>query len=304
MTPIPPAPAALRCAHQVNPLGVAPDRVRFSWLPAGNSPQRGYQIQIQPIPNGGGWLSDAPLLWDSGERRSGESADVPYAGPALMRGCRYGWRVRVWNDLSPASPWSEPATFETELGPVDGWLTSWISPGKARRSATPPSGTGPVDPIASTLSPVPYLRRTFTLDKPALSARLYVTAPGLYKVRLRLNGQRVGDGFLAHYRRRLLYQTYDVMSLLVPGENVLGAIVADRWHAGFVRFDDKRAGAHYGRAPQLLAELAITFADGTSPWIVTDEGWRSSNGAIRHADLLIHRPGASQLRSLLVNQKL
>ena len=31
-TPSPLTPAGLRCAHLVNPLGVAPDRVRFSWL--------------------------------------------------------------------------------------------------------------------------------------------------------------------------------------------------------------------------------------------------------------------------------
>jgi hypothetical protein len=47
-------------------------------------------------------------------------------------------------------------------------------------------------------------------------------------------------------------QTYDVTSLPVRGENV-GAIVVDGWHAGFVGFDAKRAGAHYGRAPELLA---------------------------------------------------
>ena len=289
MTPTPLAPVGLRCAHQVNPLGVAPDRVRFSWLLAGNSLQWGYQIQIQVIPNGGGWLPDAPLQWDSGERRSGESADVPYAGPPLNRGCRYAWRVRVWDDLSPASPWSEPATFETELDPVDGWLAAWISPGKTRGSVTPPSGSGPVDPVTSTLTPAPYLRRAFTLDKRALSARLYVTALGLYEARL--NGQRVGDGFLTpgwtDYNQRLLYQAYDVTSLLVPGENVLGAILGDGWYAGFVGFDAKRAGAHYGTAPELLAQLAVTFTDGTSQWIVTDEGWRSSTGAIRHADLLM-----------------
>jgi alpha-L-rhamnosidase len=42
------APAGLRCAHLVNPLGVAPRRVRFSWLLSGagtGRAQRAYQIQ-------------------------------------------------------------------------------------------------------------------------------------------------------------------------------------------------------------------------------------------------------------------
>ena len=68
---------------------------------------------------------------------------------------------------------------------------------------------------------------------------------------------------------------------------MLGAIIADGWYAGFVGFDAKRAGAHYGKAPQLLAQLVITFADGSRQWIVTDESWQSATGAIRHADLLM-----------------
>ena len=78
-----------------------------------------------------------------------------------------------------------------------------------------------------------------------MSARLYVTALGLYEARL--NGHRVGDAFLApgwtDYGQRVLYQAYDVTSLLATGENVLGAIIADGWYAGFVGFDAKRAGA-------------------------------------------------------------
>lgn len=37
--------------------------------------------------------------------------------------------------------------------------------------------------------PVPYLRKTFHLQKPPVRARLYITALGLYEASL--NGQRV-----------------------------------------------------------------------------------------------------------------
>ena len=75
--------------------------------------------------------------------------------------------------------------------------------------------------------------------------------------------------------------------LLREGENVLGALLGDGWYAGFVGFDAKRAGAHYGPAPELLAELVIQHADGSGQWIVTDGRWRAAFGAIRHADLLM-----------------
>ena len=91
------------------------------------------------------------------------------------------------------------------------------------------------------------------------SARLYVTALGLYEARL--NGRRVGDGFLTpgwtDYTQRIAYQTYDVTGLLNQGDNVLGAILAHGWYAGFYGFDPKRAGAHYGTTPELLAQLVL-----------------------------------------------
>jgi hypothetical protein len=51
--------AALRCAQQVNPLGVAPGRVRLSWLVEGGGrdrAQRAYQVQVAPDETPG-WLA-------------------------------------------------------------------------------------------------------------------------------------------------------------------------------------------------------------------------------------------------------
>ena len=289
MTPLL-TPVGLRCGHQDDPLGIAPDRVRLSWTlhgPGTGRAQRAYQVLVAR--DGERLAEEGDLSWDSGRVESASSGDIPYAGKTLIKGGRYAWQVRVWDDQGLVSGWSGPATFEVELDSAGGWLASWISQGQVRRSVTPPAGAGPVDTIASALSPAPYLRRAFTLDRPAASARLYVSALGLYEARL--NGHRVGDAFLApgwtDYGQRVLYQTYDVTSLLTTGENVLGAIIADGWYAGFVGFDAKRAGAHYGKAPELIARLAITFADGSRQLIVTDEGWQSATGAIRHADLLM-----------------
>jgi alpha-L-rhamnosidase len=143
--------------------------------------------------------------------------------------------------------------------------------------------------VAAALRPAPYLRRSFTLAGPVATARLHVTALGLYEARL--NGQRVGDAFLTpgwtDYGQRVLYQAYDVTALLRDGENVLGAILGDGWYSGFVGFDAKRAGAHYGPAPELLAQLEVTFADGTVARVVTDGAWQGRFAALRHADLLM-----------------
>ena len=286
MTPPPLTPAGLRCAHQVDPLGVAPDQVRLSWRLEGTGTgraQRAYQVLVTPEE------PDASAAWDSGRVASAVTADIAYAGAPLTAGGRYSWKVRVWDEAGSASGWSDPARFEVELDRTSGWHASWIGPGRVRESVTPPSGAGPVDPVARALTPAPYLRRAFTVDQPVTSARLYVTALGLYEARL--NGRRVGDGFLTpgwtDYTRRIAYQTYDVTGLLNHGDNVLGAIIAHGWYAGFYGFDPKRAGAHYGTAPELLAQLVLRLADGSEQRIVTDGQWESSTGAIRHADLLM-----------------
>ena len=49
MTALPLIPAGLRCAHQADPLGVAPDRVRLSWRLEGTGTgraQRAYQVLV------------------------------------------------------------------------------------------------------------------------------------------------------------------------------------------------------------------------------------------------------------------
>ncbi|MGH3227952.1 MAG: alpha-L-rhamnosidase N-terminal domain-containing protein, partial [Streptosporangiaceae bacterium] len=289
-TPSPLIPAGLRCAHLVNPLGVASDRVRLSWMLEGartGRAQRAYQVLV--VRDEARLSSGENLSWDSGQVESSCSTDIAYGGVTLAPGARYVWKVRAWDERGLVSDWSEPAAFEVELDGTAGWHASWIGQGRAQEKATPPDWPGPVDAVARTLTPAPYLRRSFTVDQSAASARLYVTALGLYEARL--NGQRVGDGFLTpgwtDYTRRILYQTYDVTSLLAGGENVLAAILAHGWYAGFVGFDAKRAGAHYGAAPELLAQLLVTYPDGRRQWIVTDEQWESSAGAIRHADLLM-----------------
>jgi alpha-L-rhamnosidase len=283
-------PVWLRCAHLDNPLGVAPGRVRFGWQlrdSGGGPSQAAFQIQV--FPNELLSLSQDAVVWDSGEVASGECSDIPYGGAVLAPGGRYWWRVRVWSPSGAVSAWSSPGTFEVELDPVSGWQASWVGLGQVRESFTPPSGDGAFDPVAESLRPAPYLRRSFAVDKPVASARLHVTALGLYEARL--NGQRVGDAHLSpgwtDYDRRVLYQSYDVTSLVSAGENVLGAVIADGWYAGFVGFNAKRAGAHYGPAPELLAQLVLYFADGSREVIGTDASWRGQFAAVRHADLLM-----------------
>ena len=284
-------PVDLRCAHKQSPLGVEGGRARFSWRVAGTGTgrrQTAYQVRVgrddADLERGSG------LLWDTGRTAAEASSDIPYRGASLAPARRYRWKVRVWDEVGRPGPWGPSAAFETALDPKTGWQgCSWIGLGSGHAPVDPPASQGPVDAVTLALKPAPYLRRAFTLDQEFGSARLYATALGIYQ--FSVNGSPVGDSVLApgwtDYDQRLLYQTYDVTELLVRGDNVIGAIVADGWACGFYGFDAKRAGAHYSRDPQLMAQLVITLADGREERIVTDNRWRSSTGAIAHADLLM-----------------
>ncbi|MGW2056151.1 family 78 glycoside hydrolase catalytic domain [Streptomyces sp. NPDC001840] len=186
-------------------------------------------------------------------------------------------------------PFGKPSATPSEAPSAAGpWQASWIAhdPRPIDVMDAPTEGERALDHHG--LAPCPLLRRAFS-GSTATRARLYVSARGLYEVRL--NGTRVGDAELApgwtDYTRRIQYQTYDVTELLRDGENVLAATVADGWWSGFVGFEPRRAGAHYGSRPQFLAELHFTGTDGRTTTIVTDDMWRTHTGAIRHADLLM-----------------
>ena len=116
------------------------------------------------------------------------------------------------------------------------------------------------------------------------SARLYVTALGSYRVFL--NGSRVGEDVLTpdftDYRKRLLYQAYDVTSLLVNGNNVISALLGDGWYGSGLTW----VGMHFFPPPdRFVAQLELDYADGTHDTVVTDQSWKASASAILRSDI-------------------
>ena len=133
--------------------------------------------------------------------------------------------------------------------------------------------------------PATMVRKSFAVDRPLKRAMAYVSALGLYE--LRLNGRRVGDQLLApewtSYRKRIQYQVYDVTALLRPGENAVAALLAEGWFAGRLMAVGRFA---YGTHPRFLLQLEVEYADGQSQTIVSDGSWRcTTDGPIRAAGI-------------------
>lgn len=132
--------------------------------------------------------------------------------------------------------------------------------------------------------PAAYLRRTLAISKTVQRARLYVTALGSYRVFL--NGSRVGADVLTpgftDYRKRVLYQTYDVTGLLASGKNVISALLGDGWYGSPLTW----AGAHFFPPPdRFLAQLELEYIDGTHETVVTDGSWKAAASPIFQSDI-------------------
>ncbi|MCQ2481709.1 MAG: glycoside hydrolase family 78 protein, partial [Clostridia bacterium] len=222
------------------------------WNCEGGTTQTAYQIKTN--------------FWDSGKITSSSMRHtMPFE---FKSGQRVEFQIKLWDENDAEGEWSEVAFFE--FGIKD-FKAKWIC------------GDYKID--KNTRYPVDCFKRDFTVDKAVKSARLYVTACGIYEAVL--NNQRVGDFILApghtDYNKRIQYQTYDITNQLKNGNNSIEVQLADGWYRG-------SCGAwglvnQYGKQTKLLAQLEIIFDDGSSQTIISDNNWRWSNdGPIRFAD--------------------
>lgn len=252
-------PTSLRVEHLDDPLGTTVARPRLSWrLPRGTRCQRAWQVRAGE--------------WDSGRVESAESVLVDVGMPPLASRERRPWRVRVWTDQGP-SGWSDEAVVEAGLLHPEDWTARWIRPAED-------------SPGAPGSRPAYVLRHAFPLCGEAVTARAYVTARGVYE--LVVNGVRVGDAELTpgftDYRSTLQVQTYDIGPLLVPGDNVVGAVLSDGWFRGVNgMFRDSDC---FGDHTELLVQVHVELEDGTHTVVGTGSGWRSAVGSLLVADLM------------------
>ena len=72
--------------------------------------------------------------------------------------------------------------------------------------------------------------------------------------------------------------------MLREGTNALGAMLGDGWYRGRLSFGGGRRNI-YGDRLALLAQLEISYADGSSERIITDETWRAAPGPIIASDI-------------------
>jgi len=264
-------PTRLRCEYLREPLGIDEPRPRLSWWLESDErdqTQSAYQIRVS---REDAFQEGAPSLWDSGRVESDQSTHVAYEGLPLCSRSRCYWQVRVWDQNGRSSSWSRTASWEMGLLAQSDWTASWIE-----------------DPERIGMNPgrPSWFRRSFLVEGDVARARVYATAHGLYL--LELNGGAVADDLFrpgwTDYHLRTQYQVYDITGQLRPGENVLGAVLADGWYCGHVASFGRD---QYGDRPRVLAQLEVEYENGQRETVGTGPDWLCSFGPILASDLLL-----------------
>jgi len=259
----------LICEYKTNPLGIDVLNPRLSWQLFSTEKevmQTAYEVRVA---ESAAKLNSNKLIWSTGKVNSSQSVSVVYNGPALVSMQQLFWQVRIWDNKNKATAWSAPASWEMGIMDQDLWKASWIT----FKSEKEIKGS----------KPCPYLRKDFASGKKITSARVYVTALGLYQ--LFLNGQKVSADLFTpgwtSYKKRLQYQTYDVTSQ-IQAKNTISAILGDGWYRGNIAWN---GNSYYGDKEALLCQLHIQYSDGTSETIVSDKSWKVTTGAIIASDI-------------------
>ena len=265
---------SLTCEDLTEPMAVGTLQPRFSWLNLAveteqNQRQTAFQIQVASTMER--LLLGEADLWDSGRRKSDATRYVTYQGLPLTGNADCYWRVRVWDKHRKCSDWSEPARFHTALHSSD-WVAKWIG----------------FDEEA------PLFQKEFVIDKPVQNAHIFICGLGYFE--LYVDGKKVSDDVLVpgqtdySHRNdientrvaidneftgyRCLYLGYDLTPFLSLGRHALGVWLGN----GFFNSGNGFA-MPYGKS-RLIAQLMLTFADGSSQIIPTDTSWLAKRSGI------------------------
>ena len=144
------------------------------------------------------------------------------------------------------------------------------------------TGEGNKDMTAG--SPAAYLRKEFGANKNIRSAKMTVTALGIYYCYI--NGIAVDDELFkplwTDYNKSLDYNVFDVTKLIKEGKNCVGIILGDGWYSGKISIVGRQ---YYGKYPlKLFLRIDIEYEDGSTDAVISDKNFRGGAGKIREND--------------------
>ncbi len=287
-TKVQPEAIDLRVEYLTNPIGLDVPAPRLSWKmkkDVRGARQTAYRIRVATSDSL--LLKNTPDLWDSGKIESDQSIQIAYKGKPLTSGMKVSWDVQIWDEENQVSAWSDMAHWEMALMSPEDWKAQCIgAPEKLS------SGKWKL--------PAPLFRKEINISKKITKARVYISGLGYYE--LYINGKKVGDHVLSpkqtnydrrkvekwaepnigNMRTRVLYETFDIASLLNQGANALGVILGNGW---YIQADRPKDTMLWYDTPRLIAQFELEFEDGSKETITSDERWKTSQSPILYNGL-------------------
>ena len=244
--------------HITNPLGFdLGERPTFSWAVEDATGKRAEASRVV-VTRGGEVVADTG--WADLDAKAC-ALDVPVAPRT-----RYEWTVSVRSDAGEEAT-SDAAWFETAKLD-EPWVAQWLTCDYDE----------PRHPVFS---------KELALEegKEVAAARLYMVGLGVYDVCI--DGVSVSDEVLAPgthaFDKWIQYQTYDVTSLVEDGAE-LSVELGHGWYSGRFGFVKSDHG-YYGNDWRLIAELRVTYADGSEQVIGTGEDWQLTRSNVTFSNI-------------------
>src|SRR5215217_217842 len=274
----------LKCDYLTNPIAIESQHPIMAWQLTSKSfakSQKAYHILVSTSTA----LLDKNIgdYWDTHKVSSANSTQVIYKGEPLSSRQKVYWKVMVWDEKNLPSDWSTPASWSMGLLNTEDWKAKWIG------------SFIDLYPDSAITYPSPFFRKEFTVKKKIKQAVVYVSGLGFYE--LSINGKKIGDQVLApavsNYDKRPLknllypyddqstqrvyYNTFDVTSSINPNANAIGIQLGNGWYN---QRDRTVEGKMWYDVPKLIFQMEITYTDGTSEVIGSDDKWKTSNGPL------------------------
>lgn len=281
----------LCCEYKKNPLGIGESVPRLSWKSSSGKRgviQEAYRILVST--NEKKLAEDDGEIWDSGWVESEKSLNIPFGGKPAKSSTKYYWKVMIRDRDHRESGWSRIAFWTTAI--VDqGWEGIWIGSSQYRPRKIPSLTALLRIPETVSILPtrkrfLPIFRKNFILNNSIRRAQVSICGLGQYE--LSVNGCKAGNNFLdpawSVYEKTLYYNTFDITSLLVKGENTFGVMLGK----GFYNTrGDRRTHAVYNDGElKLILQCSITYEDGSTVQVVSDRTWRTTEGPVSHSAIL------------------
>lgn len=247
----------MRTNHITNPIGYDFSYLYFTWKVNEVHGKQTTKVQIRIWKDAS--LSAESLIYDTGEEGAERKWDMKLSIP-LEPYTRYYWKVTVTTDIGEILI-SDAAYFETAKM-QDPWSGKWIATKETRE--------------------MPWIYKNIKVSKPVKRARIYGCGLGLYE--LYVDDNKVGDEYLmpGYHSYDLIqeYQTYDVTDAFqTEGSHQVSFLLGEGWYKGRFVFEGGFENL-YGDQKKVIGELHLTYEDGTTEIIGTNDSWKAKTSNI------------------------